>query len=134
MAISMVKLFVGIFAVAILLVAAAAAFWMNRRWAFASRGRFPRHRHAITRAICVALGGTIVVTLAIVTLVDAHRPYREPESMNVLVPTLPLADHPDSVAKGRFLVHLILASWSSGSMVPIHGETFEVRWPEDKDR
>src|SRR6185295_16234074 len=128
---------VKLVALLILLLGGAAVFWMSRRWGWTSPGLRPRSRHWITRAICGALGGGLVVAIAVCTIREARGVYSEPVPTELRVPTLPPPevrnDH-QPLRKGRFLLHVVIVSWFEGAMTPLQGRTYELRWPQDADR
>jgi hypothetical protein len=127
----------AILALLLLLLGISVAFWMSRRWSQASSGRRPMQRHWITRLICGALGSAIVVAMTAFTIMDARRPYAEPATMDLRMPTLPPPELPardGDLKKGRFLLHALIVSWHEGSMIPVRGETYDVRWPRDQGK
>lgn len=124
-------------AILILLLASAAVFGMSRRWGWASPGRRPRSRHWITRLICGALGGGLVVAIAVCTIAETRRVYAEPVPMEFRIPTLPppeIRNDHKPLQKGRFLLHVVIVSWFEGAMMPLEGLSYDLHWPQDADR
>jgi len=126
-----------VMALALLSASIAAAFAMSRRWGWSSPGRKPHARHWITRTICAVIGLGIAIAITVGTIRDARRPYADAPQVRFRLPTLPPPESPKELVplkKGRFLVYVALANKLEGSLFPVHGETFEVRWPEDCGR
>lgn len=121
----------------ILLASAAAAFWMARRWEWSSVGRRPGARHWITRTICGVLGLGIVLAITVSTIQAARAPYADPPKVDLRVPTLPAPEFGPAtgpIKKGRFLLHVAVVTQLAGVAKPLYAETYDVRWPEDRER
>lgn len=125
--------------------AVGVAFAMSRRWSWCSEGRRPHHRHWITRVLCGALGSAAVLAVLVATVRDARAPYQESAPVRFLLPTQPPpppetepepdgGPHRHPLANGRFLLHVAVVTNTGAVGAPLHGESFEVRWPQDRDR
>jgi len=108
--------------------------------AFAARR--PRKRRLVTRIVCGALAGLILLAVAIGTFREVGRVYagREaPDIPEVSLPTLPPPTpeapanglYPVDLRRARVLFHLLIGEVMRGTFVPVRVFEHDIRLPDD---
>lgn len=113
------------------------ALLFARRWNPGSPGRRPELRSRLVRVACALAGGGILVAFLWGTLDTEQRGMTVNGPQNLRVPTLPLPE-PSRVdedqRQGRFLLHVVLVRTGQADGRPLAAETFDLHWPQDRDR